>query len=74
MNVVPAARTVNSGSTRPSRTSVAGPYPLEGMAGRPLARLRAAKRAARWARPGTRLVTAAARMRHWRSTAAAASL
>ena len=50
-------------------------YPSKPLAaGRPLARLRAAKRAARCARPGTRLVTVAARIRQWRSTAAAACL
>src|SRR3984885_3705944 len=60
---------------RPARPEgFAPPYPPEGIAGRPFARLRAAKRAARWARPGTRLVAVAARIRHWRRTVAAAFL
>ena len=50
-------------------------YPSKPLvAGRPFARLRAAKRAAICATPGSRLVVAAARLRHRRVSAAATSL
>ena len=50
-------------------------YLPDGSGGRPLAaRLRAAKRAAKWATQGRRLPVAEARLRHCRRSAAAASL